>query len=46
MVPVVKACTMDPVVGSTSAAASRTCLPVMRWMSCRSDSEELAKSWR
>ena len=46
MVPLVNTCTTVPVVVSTSAVASRTSTPVIRLISCRSDSEEEANNWR
>src|SRR4051794_24987205 len=46
MSPVVNACTTAPVAGSTSAAASRTSMPVILLISCRSESDELANSCR
>ena len=35
MVPFVNTCTTVPVLGSTSAVASRTSTPVILWISCR-----------
>ena len=45
-VPVVNAWTTVPVAASTSATASRTSTPVIRLISCRSESAELLNSWR
>src|SRR5262249_27721910 len=44
--PVVNACTTAPLTGSTSAVASRTSMPVILLISCRSESQELANSCR
>jgi carbon-monoxide dehydrogenase large subunit len=46
MAPLVKACTTAPVLVSTSAAASRTSTPVIRLISFRNTSSELANSRR
>ena len=46
VVPVVNTPTTAPVFGSISAVASRTSTPVIRLISCRSDSEALANNCR
>jgi hypothetical protein len=38
--------TTVPVAGSTSAVASRTSTPVIRLISCRSESDAVANNWR
>ena len=45
-VPVVNACTTAPLFVSISAVASRTSMPVIRLISCRSASEALANNCR
>jgi hypothetical protein len=46
MSPVVNACTTAPLAGSSSAVASRTFIPVIRLISCRNESAELANNCR
>src|SRR5208337_5374521 len=45
-VPVVNTCTTVPVAVSISALASRTSTPVIRLISCRSQSAESLNNWR